>query len=221
MRFPVERLPWSSTTKEIRMRHWPFPVALYLFMLVCALFAAGRLAAQTAPAASEGGLPLTIGAGLADDNIDFGADRRMAGIAVWVDWDLTGHKFVPKGLELEAEGRTIRFSKPQGFSQMREETFLGGVRYSWRHYPNFRPFAKGLMGIGSIDFPPYASGYGHDTRTVKAIGGGIEYRVHNSIWLRAEYEYQMWPDIFGGGTLTPNGATIGATYHFRHHTTFR
>jgi opacity protein-like surface antigen len=179
------------------------------------LASAASLCAQTVPAAREGGLPLMVGGGLADDNIDYGEGRRMTGISAWVDWDLPGYKFVPKGLGLEAEGRTIRFGVPSGFSQMRQESALGGVIYSWRHYPNIRPFAKGLMGIGSIKFPPYGA-YGHDTRTVKVFGGGIDYRVYRSIWLRAQYEYQIWPQYQGTYALTPNGYTIGASYDFRH-----
>jgi opacity protein-like surface antigen len=155
-----------------------------------------------------------VGGGFADDNIDYGEGRRMTGISAWVDWDLSHYKFVPKGLGLEAEGKTIRFGVPAEFSRMREETALGGVIYSWRHYPNFRPFAKGLMGIGSIDFPSYGV-YSHDTRTVMAGGGGIDYRVHGNIWLRAQYEYQRWPNFQGREALTPNGVTIGASYDFR------
>lgn len=194
------------------MTRW-FSLAV-LFSTSLFLVTAGRLCGQTAPSAREGGLPLMVGGGVADDNIDYGAGRRMMGIAAWVDWDLTGHRFVPKGLALEAEGRTIRYGLPAGFSQMRQESVLGGAIYSWRHYPNFRPFAKGLMGIGSIDFPPYP-GYGHDTRTVTAFGGGIDYRVHGNIWLRAQYEYQIWPQYQGPYALTPNGYTIGASYDFR------
>jgi opacity protein-like surface antigen len=178
------------------------------------LFSAIPLVAQTTPAAREDGLPLVIGGGMADNNIDFGAGRRMEGIAVWAGWDLTGHKFVPRGLTLDVEGKTIRYGLPQGFSQMREETALGGVLYSWRHYKNFRPYAKGLMGIGSIDFPPYPN-YGHDTRMVKAMGGGIEYRAYRNVWIRADYEYQMWEQLFGTTNLTPNGFTMGASYDFK------
>jgi hypothetical protein len=184
------------------------------------LFSGNPVSAQVAPAATEVGLPLMVGGGLADDNIDFGAGRRMEGISIWADWDLTGHKFVPKGLALEAEARTIRFGIPQGFSQMREETALGGFVYSWRRYPKLRPFAKGLAGIGSIDFPPYPR-YGHDTRAILVPGGGVDYRVYDRVWVRAEYEYQIWQKMFGNDSLTPNGFTIGASYNFRHHTTFR
>lgn len=175
---------------------------------------------QTAPAAVEGDLPLTVGGGFSSFNLDFGAGRRMTGPTLWADWNLSGHRFVPRGLALEGEGRSIRWGLPQGFSQMKEETLLGGVRYNWEHYKNVRPYAKYLAGIGSIDFPPYP-GYAHDTRTVWAPGGGVVVHAYKQVWVRGDFEYQQWKHIFGGDQLTPNGVTFGVEYHFQHHTVFK
>lgn len=56
--------------------------------------------------------------------------------------------------------------------------------------------------------------YTHDTRDVFASGGGLNYRLVHQLWVRADYEYQMWPDLFKK-TLEPQGFTLGASYDFR------
>jgi len=76
-----------------------------------------------------------------------------------------------------------------------------------------------LIDLGSVDFnigPPLPGykPYTHDTRTVEAPGGGLEFRVFHGILLRADYEYQMWPD-FLSKTLDPQGFTVGVQYDFR------
>jgi hypothetical protein len=51
-----------------------------------------------------------------------------------------------------------------------------------------------------------------------AGGGGVEYRIMPRLWVRADYEYQSWPDFFKStvpaGRLNPQGFTVGAIYHF-------
>jgi hypothetical protein len=188
-------------------------------LLLC-LIPALMLKAQTAPSARSGGLPIRVGAGISDMNLDFGAGRTMMGADVWVDWDLSGRRFIPKGLSLEVEGRSVRWGIPAGFSQMKQETALGGVQYSYRKFENVRPYAKLLAGIGSIDFPPYGT-YGHDTRDVYAPGGGLEVRAYKQIWVRADYEQQYWMKIFGNDNLTPHGVTFGVLYDFKRVTKFK
>jgi len=91
--------------------------------------------------------------------------------------------------------------------------------YEWHHYRNFRPYVKGLMGFGSIYFGEClalcsTTPYTHDTRTVYAPGGGVEYRAFRSIWVRGDWEYQFWPQLTGNTYLNPQGFTIGAVYDF-------
>jgi opacity protein-like surface antigen len=97
---------------------------------------------------------------------------------------------------------------------MRQDTGLGGAIYDWNRYRKFRPYAKYLVGVGSIDFPPFGT-YSHDTFLVFAPGGGVEYRAWRHIWIRGDYEYQFWQHVFGPHDLTPTGFTIGASYDFR------
>jgi opacity protein-like surface antigen len=119
---------------------------------------------------------------------------------------------------LELEGHDINFGRPSDLSTMRQDTFGGGPIYTWRHYRTFHPYAKYMIGMGSIDFPPLPNSpptYTHDTRTVYAPGGGLEYRAFRNLWVRGDYDYQYWPKIFGLHTLTPNGCTFGVAYDFR------
>jgi opacity protein-like surface antigen len=93
---------------------------------------------------------------------------------------------------------------------------MGGPTYTYtlRDFRRLRFYGKGMIGFGGINFPPYGS-YSHDTRTIWAPGFGAEYRAWNSFWVRADYEYQYWPNLFGrGNTLNPHGLTIGMVYDF-------
>lgn len=196
----------------------------YLFpkLTLAFFFAAATIPvfSQVAPAAQEGGLPLVVGVGISDYDLDWGHGRRMIGISAWADWQLEHLPGQMRNLSIEAEGHAIDYDRPPGVpTTMRQDTGLGGLSYTWRHYRNLRPYVKFLGGIGSIDFgeiPPPNPLYTHDTFPVLAPGGGVEYRFWRQLWVRGEYEYQFWHDPFGHTTdLTPSGFTIGASYHFR------
>jgi opacity protein-like surface antigen len=147
----------------------------------------------------------------------------MEGISAWADYGFSRSRWsIMHNFGVEVVGHDIRFNVPEDFSQMhegtmREDTLLGGVTYTWRKPRSIHPYVKGLMGVGSIDFPhPSDSGYGHDTRTVSAMGGGVDVHAYRNLWVRADYEYQVWPKMFGPDSLTPNGLTLGVSYDFRH-----
>jgi opacity protein-like surface antigen len=192
-----------------------------LRLVLATLFLAGAYSAfsQVVPSAREGGLPLVVGAGVSDFSLDYGAGRRMEGVSAWADWNLYRMPSFLHGLGIEFEGRDIDIDRPSSLSRMRQDTGEGGVIYTWRHYHNFHPYAKYLAGIGSIDFPPASANqplYTHKTNFVNSPGGGLEYRLFRNIWVRGDYEYQFWPNLFDRQTaLNPNGVTIGASYDFR------
>lgn len=155
-----------------------------------------------------------VGAGFSNFSIDYGPGRRMNGITAWIDYY---PQFLPRklqGLGIEAEGRDINFARPSVLTKMRQDTILGGGIYSWNHYEKLRPYAKFLVGIGSIDFPS-PNAYSHDTFLTSAPGAGVEYRLWRSVWVRGDYEYQFWHHTFGNDDLNPQGFTIGASYDFR------
>jgi opacity protein-like surface antigen len=191
-------------------------------------------AAQVVPSAEQGGFPIVVGAGYSGFNIDWGQDafgqvRYMEGVTLWIDWNLTRlhHPSLLSGLGVEVEGRDINYGLPASLSNaelhdtgtnMRQDTGLGGVIYHWRHYAKVRPYGKALAGLGSIDFPPLPASpptYRHDNRTITAFGAGADVHAWRSVWLRADWEYQFWPGLFGSPhDLTPTGITIGAVYDF-------
>jgi hypothetical protein len=138
----------------------------------------------------------------------------MEGISAWADWFPNRLPAALNGLGIEAEGRDTDFGRPAILPKLRQETITGGGIYTWNRYRNFRPYAKFLAGIGSLDFPPLGT-YSHDTFLVFVPGGGVEYHAWRHIWIRGDYECQFWQHVFGPHDLTPTGFTIGASYDFR------
>jgi Outer membrane protein beta-barrel domain len=198
----------------MRLRYFPHILAA----LVCSLTMAGY--SQVGPAASEHeGLPITVGAGVGNFNPDFDNGRMVAG-TVWINFR-TPLPPVLNGLGFEIEGQDIAFDPnyAQTVGHIKEEIASGGVTYGRWDIHHFRPYAKALMGFGNADYPT-RTGFWHQTRTVTTLGGGLVYPVLPAISLRAEYEYQYWPQFWIGspnnGSLNPNGFTIGATYQLSH-----
>lgn len=167
----------------------------------CACAVAG---AQAPPAARQIPLELSVGAGFSVFNTDW-ARSDMTGITALADATYHLHY----GIELE--GRTIQFNQ---FQNLREDTIAGGPRYVFSA-GKFRPFAKGLIGIGSIDFPDSSlPSYKHDTFAIYEIGAGSDYKLTDKLALRAQWDFQFWPGWAPHG-LTPRGATIGLVWRFR------
>jgi opacity protein-like surface antigen len=102
-------------------------------------------------------------------------------------------------------------------TNFRQDTAGGGAIYSWNRFRNFHPYGKGTVQFGSIDFGdgpghPY---YSHDTRTLYTMGGGIDYRVFRRVWVRADYEYQIWQPLLSTVYRPdPQGFSLGAMYRF-------
>ena len=141
----------------------------------------------------------------------------MEGITAWVDVFPWGMPPKMHGLGVVAEGRDINFDRPSGVNNLRHFTGLIGPIYSLHHFKNVRPYAKFLMGIGSIDFPVTVGPptYTHDTFLVFAPDGGMDFRIWKHLWARGDYEYQAWHHTFGSHDLNPNGVSFGVLYDFR------
>ena len=164
--------------------------------------------AQVAPEAKSLGIPLTVGVGYSNYATDW--HGRLEGPSLWVDWYLNKGPALLQGFGLEAEARDLNYGR--NTPNLRMDTAAGGPIYRWRHFNRFTPYAKFLVGYGSIDFVTSNPNYSHDTRDVLGPGGGAEYRALGNLWVRGNYEYQFWPDFFNHHDLNPTGFTVGVSY---------
>jgi opacity protein-like surface antigen len=188
-------------------------------LLVCSLSAA---IAQTAPAALESRFPLAIGAGFSGYNPDLGHGHLLGGV-LWMDYSLQKVPWFLQGIGIQAEARDLNYGRSVNQPpNLREDCASGGAIYSWPHSRRFRPYGKFSLGYGNTDsVQGKPSVRKHDSRTVMSGGGGVDFHVYRTVWLRADYEYQSWPNFFKhpgtaqpAGVLNPQGFTIGAMYHF-------
>jgi opacity protein-like surface antigen len=187
----------------------------YMKMLLAALLVSALIPtySQVASSATAGGLPLTVGVGYSNYATDW--NGRLSGPTLWADWNFYHGPPLLRGFGIEIEARDLNYDRTGSDPKLRMDTAGGGAIYTWRHYRNFHPYGKFLVEYGSIDFNINSPGYTHDSRTVYAPGGGLDYRVFQNIWVRGDYEYQFWPSFFHHHALNPNGFTIGASYDFR------
>jgi opacity protein-like surface antigen len=123
------------------------------------------------------------------------------------------------GVALEAQDLHLAPSPREGV--LREDVALAGVSYTSTRFRSLHPYAKFVSGLGNLDYMVSKTRSYHQTRTVTGIGGGLEYRVIRSIWLKCDYEYQYFPDFFLGlpqkptsGSINPQGISVGAMYSF-------
>ena len=124
-----------------------FPV-LALSILSVAIPAFSQVAPQYE---RKGGLPIEVGAGGVSYDVDWG-HGRMYGGAAWVDYYPSFMPSFLRGLGIEAEARDITLDEHITQANMRQDTGEGGPIYAWRHFRNFHPYAKYLIGDGSVDF---------------------------------------------------------------------
>ena len=192
---------------------------LILRVFLAALFitAASSVFSQTAPAATQDKLPLSVGGGIASFDPDY-ANGRMLGEAAWVNYSPHWVPRILDGIGLEAEIRDLSFHRaPSQPSNLREDVGEGGLTYTWRHFHNIRPYGKFFAGFGNVDYKSATQVSYHDSRTITSMGGGAEFRAYRNFWVRADYEYQFWHDFYfrstPAGELNPQGFTFGASYH--------
>ena len=198
---------------------------LGLSLALLFVYVARPALSQTAPAATEKSLPLAIGAGFSGYNPDFGHGHLLGG-TLWVGYFPDKVPSVLRGIGVEVEARDLNYGRSSTQpSNLRIDVAQGGLIYSCPHFRNFRPYAKFSEGYGNADDGVSATHRNHDSRTIFSMGGGVEYRLFSKVWMRADYEYQSWPNFFKhpatqttparpSGRLNPQGFTLGAMYHF-------
>jgi hypothetical protein len=184
-------------------------VSVSLFSAALLMMSSGKLSAQVAPAAREGGRPIGFSVGVSDYDVDYGPGRRMQGLVARGGIELF------HGIGVDGSARTIFMNTPPQLTRMQQNTFLGGVFYEVPYIWRIRPFARFAGGVGTIEFPSRNPDYTRDTYSVFVPQGGIEYPITRRVFARAEYEYQFWSDYHGPHYLNPNGWTVGVSYYLR------
>ncbi len=173
--------------------------------------------AQVVPQATDSSSPLYAGIGYSRFSPDWGPGRTLDGLDAYVGI-MFPHRFhIPNGFGIEAEGRDMFFNPSTNVpNYIKSEASLGGgLIYKYQHWQKFRPYGKFFYEAGRIDYPYYSlpDAYAYSTLTV--MGGGLEYKVKTHYWIRADYSYERWPNLFKlGKDLNPVGVTVGMTYNF-------
>jgi opacity protein-like surface antigen len=176
------------------------------------------LFSQVVPSATDKHLQLKIGAGFSDYNGDLGNGKLIGGV-LWIDAVPPHLPRALSGLALEIEARGVRTSQnsPSEYGAFREATAGGGAIYNWRHYRNFRPYAKFIANLAGQNFNIGDKAYHHESQVAYAPGGGVDYAITRNLWVRGDYEYQIWPDPFSNHSwyLDPQGVSVGLLWDFR------
>jgi hypothetical protein len=173
-------------------------VRFVLPALVICLVTARPMRAQVAPAADAGGILLSVGGTGSGYELQYG-QRSLLGVSGFVDADLRRH------VGVEAEGRWLIFHET---ANVHTATYLAGPRGFWQ-IGRFEPYAKGLAGIGSFNFP---YNYAHGRYLVIAPGAGVDYRLNHRVRLRlVDFEYQYWPQ-FTYGAMSSYGISSGIRF---------
>jgi opacity protein-like surface antigen len=172
--------------------------ALVMIVLILMAVAGGRCAvAQSVEPADAGRTMLSVGVAASGFTLGYG-DRKILGISAWVDTDTI------RRLGFEGEMRRLEY---QQTANVHAETYLSGVRYHF-NFGRTQPYLKALGGIGHFTFPyNYAKG----SYFVVAGGVGLDYKLNRRWTVRADFEYQQWPQ-FTYGTMNSLGATVGIRY---------
>jgi len=180
------------------------------------LFAAS-LMAQSAPSATSRAVSIFAGGEFSTFNPDWGClsasvftcwNRHLSGIGVVAD----ANHFLISKLGVEAEARWLHWGGPG--NGLVQSNYLVGPRYRLFRLYKLSGYGKGLVGESWMTIP---GGYGSRRYFTYSIGPTAEYNVTKRFVVRADYEYQIWPQFAGIATLpnhklTPNGLSFGATY---------
>jgi len=186
----------SKNGGGIRERFRASVLLLAAILLIC-LGGPRHAAAQAAESANAGAARLAVGAAASGFTLGYG-DRKMLGVTAWVDGDTI------RRIGFEGEGRWLDFHQT---ANVHAETYLAGVRYHF-NYGDMQPYVKGLAGFGNFNFPyNYATG----RYLVVSGGGGLDYKLTRRWIVRAEFEYQDWPQ-FTYGNLNSLGVNVGLRY---------
>ena len=172
---------------------WP----CLLVIAVVWMFGTGPARGQTVESANAGHGLFWAGGGISAATLGYG-NRKMLGATAWADID-TLRRF-----GFEGEARWLNYHQT---ANVHAETYLIGMRYHL-NYERYQPYVKALVGDGHFNYP-YNLGTGN--YLVVAYGGGLDYGLNHRFKVRADFEYQQWPQ-FTYGSMNSLGATVGLRY---------
>jgi hypothetical protein len=128
------------------------------------------------------------------------SNQPLFGVGAYVDVKLT------HWVQLEAEGRWLRFNQFDGIHQ---DNYLIGPRVPVYHFRRANVYAKTLVGLSKMTLDSTGD---HGRFTTLAFGGGMDVKLTKRVSFRAaDFEYQYWP-TWGNSTLSPYGASMGVSY---------
>lgn len=181
------------------------------YLLLAALLLLPTISRAQVVAAGRGGnQQLYVGGIFSDFNPDYGY-QRLYGAGAFADY------YVSPRLGAEAEVRFLRFHQLNG---IREDNYLIGPKISFRK-KRYNFYGKALVGVAEFNFP---YNFAHGSYFDIELGGGVDYRVAHRVYVRGEYDYQIWPTFVGPpdprpiplvnrpNGLSPNGITVGVSY---------
>ncbi len=192
-------MPFESQDRKrgSRSTRLPRSFAVLCAMVVLLLIAGRRSFAQSQESANAGHSFIWVGGGVSGYYLQYGAQKSL-GITGYLDADSV------RRLGMESEARWLNFHLAHDINA---QTFLAGPRYHF-NMNRFQPYIKGLGGIGNFNF---SYNYAHGRYIVIAPGGGFDYRVSPRLCVRADFEYQYWPQFTYGAMSSP-GASVGFRY---------
>ncbi len=174
---------------------------LHLFPASLCLIPSATLQAQAVYTANR--TPVQIGVGFTLASPDYG-ERFIKGVSFFGDLGL------PRRFSLEGDIHYVSLLTP---TDIGENTFLLGPRYTVLHQDRFNAYVKAMGGVGRF---VYQLGYFQqphtDTFAAFSFGAGMEYRAGRHINVRAiDIEAQKWPN-YSPHTLSPFVVTFGVAY---------
>ncbi|HEY1986260.1 MAG TPA: hypothetical protein VGG85_12665 [Terracidiphilus sp.] len=166
-------------------------------LVLTALLSGRSLSGQSAESANAGGVAVWVGASVSGYYLQYGGEKNL-GLSGFFDADSI------RRWGVEGEGRWLDYHET---ANVHAETYLAGPRYHV-NIGRFQPYVKGLAGLGSFNFP---YNYAHGRYFVVAPGGGADYFLTHRLTVRADFEYQIWPQ-FTFGSMSSVGASAGIRY---------
>jgi hypothetical protein len=131
------------------------------------------------------------------------SNQPLFGVGAYMDVKLT------RWVQIEAEGRWLRFNAYQGITQ---DNYLIGPRVPVYHIWRSNVYAKALGGYSKMNFGSNFENVAY-RYTDFAFGGGVDVKLTKRISLRAaDVEYHYWPWWAGNSALSPYGASVGIGY---------